>query len=128
MTAIELINVTKVYRRYARKKQFATLKSALLKGSLIQDLQPDETVETHGRLEVAADDADGIELWHGPRLLQREDAHGGGLAADHRLAERTQHAAITVQTSCAHNAWVLVLPWLSAIRAPAGPWRQSASA
>jgi ABC-type polysaccharide/polyol phosphate transport system ATPase subunit len=42
MTAIELTNVTKVYRRYARKKQFATLKSALLKGSLIQDLQPDE--------------------------------------------------------------------------------------
>jgi ABC-type polysaccharide/polyol phosphate transport system ATPase subunit len=42
MAAIELVNVTKVYRRYARKKQFATLKSALLKGSLIQDLQPDE--------------------------------------------------------------------------------------
>src|SRR5437762_6411475 len=42
MNAIELVNVTKVYRRYARKKQFATLKSALLKGSLIQDLQPDE--------------------------------------------------------------------------------------
>jgi ABC-type polysaccharide/polyol phosphate transport system ATPase subunit len=41
--AIEAINVTKVYRRYARKKQFATLKSALLKGSLIRDLQPDET-------------------------------------------------------------------------------------
>src|SRR3954462_1741721 len=40
--AIEVTNVTKVYRRYARKKQFATLKSALLKGSLIQDLQPDE--------------------------------------------------------------------------------------
>jgi ABC-type polysaccharide/polyol phosphate transport system ATPase subunit len=42
MNAIELTNVTKVYRRYARKKQFATLKSALLTGSLIQDLQPDE--------------------------------------------------------------------------------------
>src|SRR6202521_2157716 len=42
MNAIELVNVTKVYRRYARRKQFATLKSALLKGSLIQDLQPDE--------------------------------------------------------------------------------------
>src|ERR687894_2033453 len=41
--AIEVINVAKVYRRYARKKQFATLKSALLKGSLIRDLQPDET-------------------------------------------------------------------------------------
>ena len=43
MNAIEVTNVTKVYRRYARRKQFATLKSALLKGSLIQDLQPEET-------------------------------------------------------------------------------------
>src|SRR6202166_138545 len=42
MNAIELVNVTKVYRRYGRRKHFATLKSALLKGSLIQDLQPDE--------------------------------------------------------------------------------------
>ena len=42
-SAIEVINVSKVYRKYARKKQFATLKSALLKGSLIRDLQPDET-------------------------------------------------------------------------------------
>jgi ABC-type polysaccharide/polyol phosphate transport system ATPase subunit len=41
--AIEATNISKVYRRYARKKQFATLKSALLKGSLIRDLQPDET-------------------------------------------------------------------------------------
>jgi ABC-type polysaccharide/polyol phosphate transport system ATPase subunit len=41
--AITVTNVSKVYRRYARKKQFATLKSALLKGSLIRDLQPDET-------------------------------------------------------------------------------------
>src|SRR3990170_968732 len=41
--AIEVVNVSKVYRKYARKKQFATLKSALLKGSLIRDLQPDET-------------------------------------------------------------------------------------
>jgi ABC-type polysaccharide/polyol phosphate transport system ATPase subunit len=42
MNAIDLVNVTKVYRRYTRRKQFATLKSALLKGSLIQDLQPEE--------------------------------------------------------------------------------------
>jgi ABC-type polysaccharide/polyol phosphate transport system ATPase subunit len=42
-SAIDVVNVSKVYRRYARKKQFATLKSALLKGSLIRDLQPDET-------------------------------------------------------------------------------------
>ena len=41
--AIEAVNVTKVYRKYARKKQFATLKSALLSGSLVSELQPDET-------------------------------------------------------------------------------------
>ncbi len=43
MNAIELTNVTKVYRKYARRKQFATLKSALLSGSLTQDLRPEET-------------------------------------------------------------------------------------
>ena len=46
MTAAPTIlarDVTKVYRKYARKKQFATLKSALLQGSLISDLRPDET-------------------------------------------------------------------------------------
>jgi ABC-type polysaccharide/polyol phosphate transport system ATPase subunit len=43
MNAIDVVNITKVYRRFARQKQFATLKSALLKGSLIRDLQPDET-------------------------------------------------------------------------------------
>jgi ABC-type polysaccharide/polyol phosphate transport system ATPase subunit len=41
--AIDVVNVSKVYRRYARRKQFATLKSALLDGSLIGDLKPDET-------------------------------------------------------------------------------------
>ena len=43
MPAIEVDNVTKVYRRYTRRRQFATLKSALLSGSLIRDLRPDET-------------------------------------------------------------------------------------
>jgi ABC-type polysaccharide/polyol phosphate transport system ATPase subunit len=43
MNAIEARDVTKVYRRYTQRKQFATLKSALLTGSLIRDLQPDET-------------------------------------------------------------------------------------
>ncbi|MEZ5287018.1 MAG: ABC transporter ATP-binding protein [Vicinamibacterales bacterium] len=41
--AIDVVNVSKVYRRFTRQKQFATLKSALLSGSLIRDLQPDET-------------------------------------------------------------------------------------
>jgi ABC-type polysaccharide/polyol phosphate transport system ATPase subunit len=40
--AIEVSNVTKVYRRYSHRRQFATLKSALLSGSLIRDLRPDE--------------------------------------------------------------------------------------
>ncbi len=43
MNAIELVHVTKVYRRYARRRQFATLKSALISGSLIRDLRPEET-------------------------------------------------------------------------------------
>ena len=34
---------SKIYRRYSQRKQFATLKSALLPRSLIQNLKPDET-------------------------------------------------------------------------------------
>ena len=41
--AIDARDVTKVYRRFAHKKQFATLKSALLSGSLIRDLRPEDT-------------------------------------------------------------------------------------
>jgi len=40
-SAIELVNVSKVYRRYSGR-QFATLKSALLKRSLLRDLRPNE--------------------------------------------------------------------------------------
>jgi hypothetical protein len=43
--AIDVLNVSKVYRRYARKRQFATLKSAILDGSLLGDLNPDETFQ-----------------------------------------------------------------------------------
>jgi ABC-type polysaccharide/polyol phosphate transport system ATPase subunit len=43
--AIDVINVSKVYRRYAQKKQFATLKSAILSGSLLGDLKPEETFQ-----------------------------------------------------------------------------------
>jgi lipopolysaccharide transport system ATP-binding protein len=41
--AIELTNVSKIYRRYTHRRQFATLKSALLSRSLVRDLNPDET-------------------------------------------------------------------------------------
>jgi ABC-type polysaccharide/polyol phosphate transport system ATPase subunit len=42
-SAIEATNVTKIYRRFAHRRQFATLKSALLRGTLLRDLRPDET-------------------------------------------------------------------------------------
>src|SRR5215212_12189234 len=45
MSAIEVRGVRKIYRRYGRRRQFATLKSALLSGRLFRDLQPDETFE-----------------------------------------------------------------------------------
>src|SRR6266545_3486577 len=43
MNSIEVTNASKVYRRYSRRHQFSTLKSALLSRSLIRDLRPDET-------------------------------------------------------------------------------------
>jgi ABC-type polysaccharide/polyol phosphate transport system ATPase subunit len=42
MSAIELVNVSKVYRRFSGK-QFATLKSALLQRSILRDLSAHET-------------------------------------------------------------------------------------
>ena len=42
MNAIELTNVTKIYRRYSGR-QFATLKSALLQRSILRDLRASET-------------------------------------------------------------------------------------
>ena len=42
--AIELVDVTKVYRRYGGR-QFATLKSALLQRSILRDLNPSETFQ-----------------------------------------------------------------------------------
>ena len=41
--AVRVSDLTKVYQRYAHRKQFRTLKSALLKGNLIAELRPDET-------------------------------------------------------------------------------------
>ena len=41
--AIEVVRASKVYRRYAHRKQFATLKSALVSRSLITNLAPEET-------------------------------------------------------------------------------------
>ena len=43
MSAITLDGVSKLYRRYGRQRRFATLKSALLTGSLVRHLHPDES-------------------------------------------------------------------------------------
>jgi ABC-type polysaccharide/polyol phosphate transport system ATPase subunit len=45
VNAIEVRDVHKVYRRYGRRKQFATLKSAFLSGSVLRDLSPDAVFE-----------------------------------------------------------------------------------
>jgi ABC-type polysaccharide/polyol phosphate transport system ATPase subunit len=41
--AIDVVRASKIYRRFSHRKQFATLKSALLSRSLIKNLRPDET-------------------------------------------------------------------------------------
>ena len=51
--AIDARDVTKVYRKFAHRKQFATIKSALLSGSLVRDLRPDETFTTRRRASAA---------------------------------------------------------------------------
>ena len=45
MNAIEVRDVRKAYRRYGRRKQFATLKSALLSGGIVRDLKGDAAFE-----------------------------------------------------------------------------------
>jgi ABC-type polysaccharide/polyol phosphate transport system ATPase subunit len=40
MVAIETTRVTKVYRRFSGRRRFGTLKSALLRGSVLSDLHP----------------------------------------------------------------------------------------
>ena len=43
LPAVAAEGVSKVYRRFLHRHQFRTLKSALLTGSLLTDLRPEET-------------------------------------------------------------------------------------
>ena len=45
VNAIEVRGVRKTYRRYGRRRQFGTLKSALLSGRVMRDLRPDDTFD-----------------------------------------------------------------------------------
>lgn len=51
--AIVLGDVTKLYRRYAYRRQFSTLKSALLKGSLASELAPSEVLRAVDGVSLA---------------------------------------------------------------------------
>jgi ABC-type polysaccharide/polyol phosphate transport system ATPase subunit len=45
VNAIEVRDVHKVYRRYGRRKHFGTLKSALLSGGVLRQMQPDDVLQ-----------------------------------------------------------------------------------
>jgi ABC-type polysaccharide/polyol phosphate transport system ATPase subunit len=51
--AIVLTNASKVYRRFTHRRQFATLKSALLSRSLVRHLHPDETFAALSNVTVS---------------------------------------------------------------------------
>ena len=53
--AIEARDVRKIYRRYSRRRQFSTLKSALLSRSLLRDLRPDDAFEALGGVSFDLD-------------------------------------------------------------------------
>jgi hypothetical protein len=51
--AIDARHVTKIYRRFSRRRQFATLKSAILSGTLVAALRPDETFQALSDVSLA---------------------------------------------------------------------------
>ena len=51
--AIELTNASKIYRRFTHRRQFATLKSALLSRSLVRHLKPEETFAALSNVTVS---------------------------------------------------------------------------
>ena len=84
MNAIEVRDVRKIYRRYGRRRQFATLKSALLSGRVLRDLQPDETFEA---LKGVSFDVAGRQdvRHHRPQRLRQE--HDAEADCRHRTAD-----------------------------------------
>ena len=88
--AIKVDRLLKVYRRFSRRRRFATLKSALLSGNLLSDLRPHETFSA--LQDVSLDVAEG-------RTVGVIGANGSGKSTLLRL-----NAGITKPT--AGTVWV----------------------
>ena len=74
MNAIEAREVHKVYRRYGRRKQFATLKSALLSGNLVRDLRPDDDLRSAQGRVVRCRPGQDLRHRRTQRIRQEHDA------------------------------------------------------
>ena len=86
--AIELANVSKIYRRYGGK-QFATLKSALLQRSLLRDLRPSETFPA--LTDVSFQRAQRLDV-RGHRTERLWEEHGAQAGGRHHEADGGQRA------------------------------------
>ena len=75
--AIELANVSKIYRRYGGK-QFATLKSALLQRSLVRDLRPSETFPALTDVSFSVPKGSTFARHRPERLGEEHGAQAGG--------------------------------------------------
>ena len=75
--AIELANVSKIYRRYGGK-QFATLKSALLQRSLVRDLRPSETFPALTDVSFSVPKGSTFARHRTERLREEHGAQAGG--------------------------------------------------
>ena len=72
-SAIEVTRVSKIYRRYSQRKQFATLKSALL--SRQPDQEPAARRDVHGAERRQPDGAEGSHARrHRPQRIRQEHA------------------------------------------------------
>ena len=100
--AIDAVNVTKVYRRYARKKQFATLKSALLNGQPGQ--RPAARRDVPGAARRVVLRAEGLHLRrHRPQRLGQE--HAAQVRGRHHPADdRHGHASTAASRRSSSSA------------------------
>ena len=70
-------DASKIYRRYSHRKQFATLKSALLTRSLMRDLKPDETFTALDDVTVTVPTRPDARR-HRPQRIRQEHAAEAG--------------------------------------------------